>query len=89
MVRMCIPKPHHAICRVPNIQHGVVHTIAAADHIAHLGNIAGAVCGNSFGSSLLRCFARVWFAAPHLNTVTYAIPMETFFFTYSYTRFLF
>lgn len=45
LVRMCIPKPHHAICRVPNIQHGVVHTIAAADHIAHLGNIAGAVCG--------------------------------------------
>ena len=45
LVRMCIPKPHHAICRVPNIQHGVVHTIVAADHIAHLGNIAGAVCG--------------------------------------------
>ena len=45
LVRMCIPKPHHAICRVPNIQHGVVHTIVAADHIAHLGTIAGAVCG--------------------------------------------
>ena len=54
LVRMCIPKPHHTICRVPNIQHGVVHTIVAADHIAHLGNIGGAVCGNSFGNSLLR-----------------------------------
>ena len=56
-----------------NILDGVVRAIVAADHIAHLGDIPGYLCGSC---SLLGCGSSVGLIALYLHTAIGTIPIN-------------
>ena len=57
-----------------HIRDGVVGPVVAADHITHLGNIPGTVCGGC--GSLLGCGFGVGLAAFHLHTTVGTVPID-------------